>query len=237
MTAPSIAASSSNKVGHTQTGVLVTYSIDGPSGIVADSLLLGFAVSGFGTGTNFDNTAATYAQAVESAMGSGTARNAVTAFSLLAGGSETSETFDATPDSVNNGMCVKVVRITGHRTVGYVHQTAATAGATIASGAYAVSGVTTTVPDCLVFYIVGASGVRTFTQDAGSEQWDFATSTPTNDVSMCGVILTQASPGATGTINFTPNTYSTTCTGICIAIASPAAATNPAQRLPILGVG
>lgn len=234
MTAPAIATVSSNMTSTGFNDITVTYASDGPSGIAAGDLLLALvAVNGEGSTPVF-TTPGGWTKREETIRTTGSARIGAAVFWKIAGASETSVQFVVFPNALTSGLTAKVVRITGVDPTTPINASVATADS--GNDPYSITGVTTTVNDCLVFYLVGGSSLptRTYTFSLGTEQWDFATD-PGGAVTQAASTLVQAVAGATGTETADPSA-ATTSAGFCVAIA-PSPSTGNHRKLPILGVG
>lgn len=240
MAAPVIAAVSSNKTGNTLTDITVVYATDGPSGIAAGNLLVAEVSATSSNFTGGQPAIATpsgwtlWASSLGAQFGGAESFSRTSIFYRIAQAGDTGVTFTATPNSANNGMSVKIARITGHDPTLFAHQSAAATGVTTAT--IDAPSVTTTVADCLVWCGAGNGGSNvTFTSPATlTEQWDFGSDPGQQNYQTCG-IKTQASAGATGAQTFTA-TASGSKSAVTVAIAPPAASANSNRRLK-LGVG
>jgi hypothetical protein len=242
MTAPVVASSSSDKAGECLTDITVTFSIDGPStanannapnsgelyivcaAIVNSSSTPAIALpSGFTLiGENYRNT--------------GTTRNGVHVSYRIMDGSETTIAIAGTPDSVTQGLVAKVLRVTGHNTVTPVNASVVT---TFGSSPRTLSAVTTTVADCMVFFVSGSgsSNVVTHTWGTNPEQWDFGSDPAGAGGSAADSSAskkTQVSAGSSGTDAVTTSAAAN-ISGVTFAIAPALAAGH--SRLPLLNVG
>lgn len=217
MAAPVIASSSVDKTGNTLTDLTFTYGADGPSGIAAGNLLLLIGTCVKAT------TAATLSAALFTPIrhvqaAAGTNRGTVGAWWKTAGAAETTQNLLSDGNVATDGFVGKMYRITGQHPTTPIN---ASNEIDTATDNAAIPGVTTTVNECLVFYIsgTGSGSTNTWTWDAGvTEDADFGTD-PGLSANMTIATKVQAVAGATGNIISTPSGGIANKEGICIAIA------------------
>jgi hypothetical protein len=229
-----IAASSVDKTGETLTDLLFTTATDGPSGIANGELLLA-VLSSSGSSTPTITAPAGWNTARQQGVDGGVAA-AVGVFWRIASSEPATYTFLSNANSATQGMTGKILRITGHDPTTPIN--IAGDNTTTGSDNLVVNGVTTTVNDCLMFYIVGGarSVIRTFSWPTITEAWDFGTD-PGNANYMSAATKTHASAGPTGTHNAVGDAASDSLVGVCVAIAPTPSVSVPRSRLPVLGIG
>lgn len=124
----------------------------------------------------------------------------------------------ATGSVSNRGHTGQMARIIGAHPTLPVHKVQVTTIDT--SSPVAILGVTTEIPDCLVFYLMVGAGTstRTTSWGSGTEQWDGGIGTTVDNFQSVATLV-KASPGPTGTNNAMLSGAFTAAVGICIAIA------------------
>lgn len=237
--AVALATQSSVQSSATNASCTVTFGTHGPSGITSGDLLLAWDAATGGTGDiTFGTTPTGWTKELE-INDTGGDRIAGALYSKVSDGSESSVVFPAlaASGSAANSRTAIVLRITGQKASGWLDASSTTAVDT--STPIVVTGVTTTVDNCLVIYLVAghSTGVRTHTWATATEAWDGSADVSTGDASSnTGATLTQATAGATGTASSTASAAQN-AVGACIAIAPAVAATGRRARMILTGVG
>lgn len=237
MAAPVIASSTAVKKGETSTDLLFTYAVDGPSGLTAGELIVietsacGASAVAFATPTDWN--------AIQSSASStGSVFSGCTAFWRYYDAAELTVALTATPNSATSGFVAIIHRITGAHASVPINTSSTTTGSAGNVASLTITGVTTTVNECLVFFLAGAAatGGRTETWTGPSEIFDDLFD-PGSASSFSAATLVQTTAGATGTALATPSA-SCNMTGICFAIAPPSVVTaRESDRRLLLGVG
>lgn len=232
-----IAETSNEVAGTTLSELVIVFATHGIT-VVADDLLIVIATgNGAGGGHALSatvqpsGTALTQIDTCEVIDGGQSVRASAFLRKLAAG--DTGITVASTDANAAQDIVGYCDRITGQHPTAPENVSAPSVGLT--SNVISVLGVTTTVDDCLTYYVAGGDEQNTHTWQAGvNEHKDFGGGTNGNARVMVATKV-QAAAGATGTHTCTKDTGGGgLLVGLSFAIA-PALATGKSRRL-LLGV-